>query len=870
MSNKILFPLLAALMLFAACTGSKKAVKDAEPIMEYVLMDTMSVIANPPEITYKGSEQRVHDLLHTELDVSFDFENRYLLGKAWLSLTPHFYPSSFLQLDAKGFDIKDVKLLAGGTKQAVDYEYDGWYLNITLDKEYKRGEEYKIFVDYIAKPDEINLEGSEAIKERKGLYFIDPDDTDPHKPTQLWTQGETEASSIWFPTIDSPNERCTQELRMTVPAEFASLSNGKLISSTDNPDGTRTDYWKQDLPHAPYLFAMAAGDFAVVKDKWRDIEVNYYVEKEYEEDAMAIFGNTPEMMEFYSKLLNYDYPWDKYHQVVVRDFVSGAMENTGAVIYIDIVQRTKRELLDKDYEDIIAHELFHHWFGDLVTCESWANLPLNEAFATYGEYLWHEHKYGRDYADYKFDTDLETYLSEAMTKQEPLIRYHYELKEDMFDAHSYQKGGRVLHMLRKYIGDDAFFESLSLYLKQNEYKPVEIHNFRLAVEEVTGMDLNWFFNQWFMTAGHPKLSIDYDFFEERNQAYVTIEQVQDHDQIYQLPLAVDIYVDGKVIREEIVVDEQSQVFTFEVPSKPDLINVDAEKMLLAEKDDLKTLEEYIFQYHNAPLYMDRAKALDVCRQEQDVSTEANKTLLAALDDPFWDIRRFAIDNISIEKEIKEELTEKLKQMAEKDEKSLVRAAAVQRLGDMDDRAFIPIFAKATKDQSYEVIGAGLNAIAQQDIEQALQLCEEHKTSDNDAIIRAVGGVYAMDNNPDHQQYFESKIENATGFSLFYLIDNYYYFLEDSELPTVSKAKETFTSLALDQKNEWIRYRSTYSLYNLKVTLSDRLQTLTNGDAFSDIKRDKIAQEIDDLALRIEDIKAKEKNEEVLQYYKMLR
>ena len=294
---------------------------------------------------------------------------------------------------------------------------------------------------------------------------------------------------------------------------------------TENEYGTRTDYWKQNLPHAPYLFMMAVGEFAIAKDEWRGKPVHYYVEKKYADVAKEIYPNTVEMLEFFSTKLGYDYPWDKYHQVVVRDYVSGAMENTGAVIFGDFIQGNKRFLIDNAGEDIVAHEMFHHWFGDLVTCESWSNLPLNESFATYGEYLWNEHKYGKDQADLHIDQDLSVYLGQSRINKETLIRFNYDNRMEMFDAHSYQKGGRVLHMLRNYIGDDAFFAGLNLYLKDNEFQTVEIHNLRLAFEEVTGEDLNWFFNQWFLSAGHQIIEVEKNFAD--GKLAVTIQQTQD-------------------------------------------------------------------------------------------------------------------------------------------------------------------------------------------------------------------------------------------------------------------------------------------------------------------------------------------------------
>ena len=593
------------LIFLNASVVSKKPKTDKQQLIR---LDTIDVMASLYK-KYNPSETRKNDLLHTKLEVKFDWEKSWLYGKATLTLSPYFYPTGKLELDAKGFDIHEVSLLvdtgninlnytylpleksfsgigiafdiikdtinitrvlsgsasealgiqegdkiikiegepvAGigiknravidklrgssgtivnisiarkGTSDLIDHtitrsklpvqSFEKKILSIDLDKEYTRRDTFNIFIEYTAKPDELKVEGSSAIKDAKGLYFINPDGEEAAKPRQIWTQGETESNSCWFPTIDSPNERMTQEIYITVDTNFVTLANGLLIYSAENGDGTRTDYWKQELPHAPYLAMMAIGEYAVVKDTWRDIEVNYYVEPEDEKYAMLNFGNTPEMLEFYSNLLGVDYPWEKYSQVVVRDFVSGAMENTSATLHGEFVLRNDREYLDRNHEDIIAHEIFHHWFGNLVTCESWANIPLNESFATYGEYLWEEYKYGSDAADHHLQKDLQQCLRSR--KQVDVIRFDYDDKEDMFDSHSYAKGGRILHMLRKHVGDEAFFESLKHYLSANKFAAVEIHDLRLAFEKVTGEDLNWFFNQWFLSPGHPKLVINYNY-----------------------------------------------------------------------------------------------------------------------------------------------------------------------------------------------------------------------------------------------------------------------------------------------------------------------------------------------------------------------
>ena len=352
---------------------------------------------------YNPSEKRVNDLLHTKLKVNFDWENQQLNGEAFLTLKPYFYATDSLTLDAKAMDIHSVRQNDEKSME-LKYTYDGQFLRIKLPKEYTRTEQYNIYIEYTANPEEVKQEGSSAISDAKGLYFINHDGADKKKHMEIWTQGETEASSAWFPTIDSPNEKTTEEIYITVKDKYTTLSNGLLVGSTPNENGTRTDYWKMDQPHSPYLFMMAVGEFAIVKDTWRkkdssEMEVSYYVEKKFEPHARAIFGKTPKMIEHFSELLGVEYPWSKYSQVVVRDYVSGAMENTSATIHGEFLYQTKREIIDGGNESIIAHELFHHWFGDLVTCESWANLPLNESFANYSQFLWDDFEHGRMEAD---------------------------------------------------------------------------------------------------------------------------------------------------------------------------------------------------------------------------------------------------------------------------------------------------------------------------------------------------------------------------------------------------------------------------------------------------------------------------------------
>lgn len=769
------------------------ACKPSEQVAEYEgyeidTLEAINVSAIPKRAVYNPSRTRHFDLLHTKLDVRFAWEKQHCIGRAELTLTPYFYAQDTLVLDAKGFDIHSIELLPADTAPPLAYTYDSVQLRIALPRTYTRNDTLLVGIYYTAKPNELEAGGSKAITSDIGLYFINADGSEADKPQQIWTQGETESSSCWFPTIDAPNERTTQELYITVQQRFTTLSNGLLQFSLDNGDGTRTDYWKQDQPHAPYLFMMAIGEYAVVQDTWRNIEVNYYVEPKYEPHARAIFGKTPAMLEFFSKLLGVEYPWDKYHQVVVRDYVSGAMENTSAVIFGEFVQQTPREMLDGDYEDVVAHELFHHWFGDLVTCESWANLPLNESFATYSEYLWREHDGGRDLADMHQRDELRAYLTEASYKREHLVRFNYDDKEAMFDSHSYAKGSLVLHMLRNHVGDEAFFASLRLFLQRHAYQPVEIHQLRLAFEEVTGEDLNWFFNQWFLDRSHPELKVQTQYNDSLQQVTVEVEQAQNFDltPVYKLPVAIDVYHGSNVTRHHVVIDEVYETFSFAAAQQPDLVNFDAENVLLARIDYRKSPEEWAHQYHHAPLYYDRVAAVEACGEEAAISPTAATVVLEALSDPFWGVRLKAVEATNAAWASKAEaLKAQLSDMAISDASAPVRAAAIKSLANhFESPALVPLYRTALKDSSYSVLSEALNALGQVNATEALAIAKALENEKSQKVLLAVVELYGTHGTDAQSAFFVQKRDEFSGFNQIRFIANYETYLLNGRDPKV--------------------------------------------------------------------------------------
>lgn len=677
------------------------------------------------KLRYQETSPRINDLMHTKLDVRPDFSKSWLYGKAWVTLRPHFYATDTLTLDAKGMELKKIAIQKGTRQIPLKYTYDDWKIRIQLDKKYTSRETYTIFIDYIAKPDEFDAKyARDQMLGIKGLYFINPRGEEPGKPTQIWTQGETESSSAWFPTIDKPNQRSTQELTITVNNKYVTLSNGKLASQKKNADGTRSDYWKMDLPHAPYLFFIGVGEYAVVKDSWKGKEVNYYVEKEYGPVAKKIFGNTPEMMSFFSKITGVDFPWVKYSQITGRDYVAGAMENTTATIHQEFAQQDARELIDgNNWESTIAHELFHQWFGDYVTTESWSNLTLNESFANYSETLWDEYKRGKDAGDAQNYQDMMGYLG-SNSAQKDLVRFHYQDKEEMFDAVSYNKGGRILHMLRNYIGDSAFFKALNVYLTTNKFKAAEAHQLRLAFEEVTGQDLNWYFNQWYFGSGHPQLDIDYIYDDAAGKVKVIVKQTQKGDKVFRLPMAIDVYNGTAKQRHNVWVENRTDTFTFAYTRRPDLVNVDAEKILLADKKDNKTLENFIHQYKYAGNYVDRKEAIDFVAKHQD-DPKAIEMLKRAVNDPYYGLRSYTINNLDFKQEaLKTVMEPLLANIAKSDKYSTVRASAIRRLGDYKKPAYAALFRSATSDSSYSVAGAALSALGKVDEKSSLEIAKK--------------------------------------------------------------------------------------------------------------------------------------------------
>jgi aminopeptidase N len=825
----------------------KVEVEDAD---ENEMADAKKQVIPDTVPVYRATAELTNDIIHTKLDVRFDYKKQHVLGKAWITAKPYFYPQNAITLDAKNFDFHKITLENSATP--LKYTYKDNQVTIDLGKTYTRDDKYTVYIEYTAKPNEGEAGGSTAITSDKGFYFINPDESEPDKPRQVWTQGETESNSRWFPTFDKPNEKMTSEIYITVEDKFKTLSNGLMKDSKKNNDGSRTDHWMMDMPHAPYLVMMAAGDFAVVTEKWQGKDVMYYVEPKYEKYAKTIYKNVPEILTFFSDRLGVKYPWQKLAHITVRDYVSGAMENTTAIVYGDFMFGTERELIDKDYNEIVvAHEMFHHWFGDLVTAESWSNLTVNESFADFSEGLWLEHKYGMDAGDYHRREAMEGYFGQAEQNMHNLVEFKYQNREAVFDAHSYNKGGGILHMLRNFLGDEAFFAGLKKYLTDNQFKTGEAHQLRLAFEEVCGQDLNWFFNQWYYAAGHPQLEISYTYDETAKQVSMKVEQKQEMKEnvpaVFNLPVNVDIYQSaGKPAkREKIRVTKRTQTFTFDAPTKPELVDFDADRMLLAQKADNHTEEEFIFMYDHSARYLARAEAVESLRQSKTKAAQA--TLAKALNDKYWAIRQDAIQAYPIKDD--PSVLDKISEIAEKDTRSTTRAAALSKLAATKDVKWAANYRRILdKEPAYPVISSAMQALYKVDASAALESAKKFENDDNSDLVNGVGSIYSENPKQEHIAFFEKSINKIDGMPSLSFLGNYVKVLTKMSVPDADMVAKMgkLKDIATNQtQSPWRRFACAKAISDVRKSFKTKA-----GSGYTDMLN------------MLTEIASKEKNEQL--------
>lgn len=759
-----LFQGLALILFLAACKPTEQTKTKGSK--------NETVYAVP---SYRAAYTRRAELINTKLFLTPAWKQKEMAGTAEITFRQYFYPSDSVTFNARGMIIHNVELINGNERTKLKFDYDLKLLTIRLPRQYSSDEKIVVSIEYTARPETLIPGGSEAIHSDKGLYFVDVDSIDDSRPTQLWTQGETESNSVWFPTIESPEQKTTTEIFIKADSAFKTLSNGLLLETVNNNDGTLTWHWKQDLPAAPYLVFIAVGDFAIVKDKWNGIEVSYYVDPPYEKYAKLVFGKTPEMMSFFSKLTGITYPWQKYSQIVVHDYVSGAMENVTAVVHGTNMHQDPGTHIDDDYEHYISHELFHHWFGNLVTCRSWSNVTLNEGFANYAEYLWMEYAYGKTIAESHLIEQLRIYLRSTEKKDPALIRYQYENREDMYDRISYNKGGCILHMLRNYLGDSAFFKGFNLYLNTNKYSSAEADDLRHAFEKTTGEDLNWFFNQWYYRGGHPVLNVSYRWDASQQKEIVKIKQVQDLDKnpLYKLPLDIDFYFENSIERKKIIVTKNIQEFEFSFSTKPKVVSVDAERTLVGAIITDRPIEETIYLFDHSSHVRDRSQAVTTIGFVTDINSPQSLLIRRALKDPAPVVRNEALTYASIILQNEPaSIKDLIWDVALHDSSSEIRSTALQRIKTYyKAEECVPLFEECLKDRSHKVVATAFNELKDKDPVKGAQIALQLEADSSMEVLLKLTSYYSENDSDDVIRVFKRAYKYVDGWERYAVVED---------------------------------------------------------------------------------------------------
>ena len=806
--KKNILPLFFLLSAVMGCKINKKA---AMPIENFMMEEVLVQPKNVKPTKYQPMPTQLADLIHTKLHLSFDYQKQWVIGSAHLWIKPYAKSLSEIELHAQGFELKKVAIISKKDTIERTYRYDGKKLNIDLARAYQATDTFQMYIDYVAKPYALKAEGGEAITDSRGLYFINPLGTDPNKPRQIWTQGETEYNSCWFPTIDLPNEKHTQDIFLVVDSAEVSLSNGVLKRSQKLPQGKRLDHWQQLKPHAPYLTMIAIGNFVVTKDFWRGKEISYYLEPAYAPHARLIFGKTPDMLTVFSQITGVEYPWDKFSQVVCRDFVSGAMENTTAVVHYENVQHNPREHIDNPHEDIIAHELFHHWFGDLVTSKTWSQLPLNESFATYGEYLYNERAYGKTFADKVFDKNIQAYLRSSNKFKVSPVRHFYAHPDDMFDVVSYQKGSWILHHLRSYVGDSAFFNGMHIYLTKNAYKSTDIDHLRHAMEEASGRDLHLFFKQWWEGTGHPVLLTQLQFDAKAKAWNLLVQQQQDSSfGLFNIETHVSYLLadsaSENVQVQTIPISIQNKKERIPLPllsggeNAPKIVSfwLDPYGNLPGELIDVKLPISNLLQLKSAPNYRSKMLALESLaylkyEENKSVLIDAVKYCLQTKE-PYYVQAGMSLfgfyDSLyyPFEKEICALAKESREAYVREDASFWVAAKSKWELAE-------PIIRSGLKDSSFAVVATCLQALFEAEPDQGIVACGELEHLPSATLQKRIAWIYASQVASNKNAYFKS-ILGKFGFNRNAILSAYGKYLSGESVDELQVGLQILTEYYL--------------------------------------------------------------------------
>ncbi len=663
--------------------------------LSILLIFTLTARSQPLDWSTKplqSERSRFFDALHYIIRIRLDIDRKSFEGATTVIATSLQEGLKTCILDAEEFKVTSV-IDAEGRK--LSFEQKPNELIVHLARPYNYGEEI-VFTCYY-----------HGENPKKGLVFVTES---TEAPRMVFSDSWPDHVHHWFPCYDYPNDKVTNEIIATVEQGLKVAANGRLVGVFEDPARRLVTYhWSQDQPHSTYLIFLAAAPYTVVRDSYKTLPVSYWVYPGDEPKVKPTYGQTPKMIEFFNKTFSYEYPWRKYDQISVPS--GGGAESTSATAMTHRIMVEERVASDFPAIRIVSHELAHQWWGNLVTLRNWAHTWINEGFATYSDYLYYRFEMGEEEGALYLQDKLKAYLREAKTRYiRPIVTDRYEKPEDMFDAHSYQKGALVLHMLRSLVGDPSFFATISNFLHRFAFDVVDTADFIRTVKATTGQNLDWFFDQWLFKPGHPVLEVSTEWNAAARVLRLLVKQVQDFSRgipVFRLPVSVKFFTSGGNEIHKIWIEKKEQIFEFPLAEKPWLVKFDQDNVLIKEIYYPKERAELLFQLRHDDVIgrMEAAAALSSFKNDRSVI----EALIDRLrNDPFWAVRQRALESLA---EIEAAGRTDIFQKACSDPDSRVRAAAVLALGNLKDRKNLAFFKKIFQnDPSDRVKAEALIAI----------------------------------------------------------------------------------------------------------------------------------------------------------------
>ncbi len=661
----------------------------------------------------KYSEERPVIPTHESLDLSVNIEKEELSGVATIDFKVMVKEVDLVKINAVDLHIHDVQFGQRGNWQVAKFSVSNEHVTVNLPAKILRGDQGQLKIVYSTQ------------KPKAGIYFIKPDAKYPKRPTQVWTQGQDDDARYWFPCFDEPKIKCSYDVKVEVPAGYIATSNGALHSEVKGGK-TTTFHWKTQFLIPSYLVTLTVGKFSEIKDEWRGKPVTYLVEKGMEQEGKISFGKTPKMLELFSQKIGVDYPYEKYTQIAAAEFVFGGMENTSATTQTDATLHPIEIEEDFTSDDLVAHELGHQWFGDLVTCKTWSHGWLNEGWATFMEYTFKESDLGLAETEYYRYQDLNVYLDEDTEFRRPIVTNFYTDPAEIWDRHTYQKAGLVLQTLKSHIGDDDFWAGTKRYLETHRGGTVETVDFQRALENSSGQNLQPFFDQWIYKTGFPEFKFTMSWDEKTKLAKVKLEQKQKVDKetsLFHVRSEIDfVFADKTHFKLPVETEEKEQTFYIPLKQKPVYAVFDRGNHLLKSFEMAIPVEMMKVLIESDEDVVSKIWAMKTLAKE--ASSEGIEILIQALkSDSFWGVRAEAATALGSTKMPAAQLA--LINCLKEEKKSKVRSKICSALGNFkDEKSGTALIERFENEKNIFVRGAAVAALGKTNHPKAKNILEK--------------------------------------------------------------------------------------------------------------------------------------------------